>query len=78
MYNSKNKQWGKISTNEREVENTITAYYLSENKKLVEELVNNGYGIHRIISITSNLSVEDAYKVLCSLVEEVGITNKQN
>ena len=73
MYNSKNKQWEKISTNEREVENTITAYYLSENKKLVEELVNNGYEMHRIISVTSNLSVEDAYKALCSLVERLKV-----
>lgn len=73
MYNSKNKQWGKISTNEREVENTITAYYLSENKKLVEELINNGYEMHRIISVTSNLSVEDAYKALCSLVERLKV-----
>lgn len=73
MYNSTNKQLELIQANEIEVENTIIAYYLEENKRLVEELINNGYEMHRIISVTSNLSVEDAYKALCSLVERLKV-----
>lgn len=74
MYNSKNKQLELIQANEIEVENTIIVYYLNENKRLVEELINNGYEMHNITSITSNLTVENAYEVLGSLVERLNVT----
>ena len=76
MYNSIDKQWEIISTNERVVEDNITIYYLSKNKEMIEELVSNGYEIDRILSITSDLTVEDVYKVLCSLIEGIKIAKQ--
>lgn len=76
MYNSIDKQWETISTNKRVVEDNITVYYLSKNKEMIEELVSNGYEIDRILSITSDLTVEDVYKVLCSLIEGIKIAKQ--